>query len=851
MEIDCALEKNYVCGSDGRRYDNPCVMAARACQMRKEVTIVEFGEKCGACRQAKCERFFAECRFTDTGLATCVCPEENQCPLESDEVCANDGIAYRTECHMRANSCKNKDPLRVVKKGPCVTCKEIKCEFYGKCVKKDRKPVCQCSKKEDCPSSKNPVCGSDGKQYSSKCEMEVESCNNKRSITVKNKGVCERGQLVGFRGDGYLEYGTLSGVQKETNITMKFRPISRTGVILSNQDTGRDFIFILLKRGQVIFSYDLGKGPVEIISNQFVRLNDWNQLRVYRKDNNGYLELNGVRVNGASPLGLSQLDIDRKMFLGGIVTIQGGTGLLGVKAGFYGLMAELIINGVHYDLHLQGLVKGQPLNGVNAFYMTKGAEDMCLMTPCEHGGGCSILQNKIRCDCPKGFLGDRCQLRANVPYFQGGAIALGSAYMNWRWNLMFTTRVDVFSAVFGIRPEQNNGLIMYSGSANAFISLAIINGQIQFRFKLRQGRASTTISTDFALQLNAWSSIEAHIDIVGARVALGSLVVDSKSFTSRVSGFSTALYSSLLQERVYIGGGSTANAAIIFERTGVRAGFKGCMRDFVSEDEDLRERPLDISVSFEEGEKEDPTRLFVKVTKCGCKDQPCQNDGKCAQRKRDFRCDCKLGFTGPQCQIKSCGGNVKFDVGFAIDGSNSIDDNEYRLTKDFVKDVIKAFSISEDGTHVALLQYASKGSMEIYFDDDEYRDPDLLLKEVENVRALRGAATDIGDGLEVALKEMFSTKNGMRGNDVQKLFIFFTDGKNTDTEADLSVKANQIKNILGMTSIAVGVGEEVNRDELLTIASSEDEVFKLDEFEELKLLIDKLRPRECQGDDFP
>ena len=47
MEIDCALEKNYVCGSDGRRYDNPCVMAARACQMRKEVTIVEFGEKCG------------------------------------------------------------------------------------------------------------------------------------------------------------------------------------------------------------------------------------------------------------------------------------------------------------------------------------------------------------------------------------------------------------------------------------------------------------------------------------------------------------------------------------------------------------------------------------------------------------------------------------------------------------------------------------------------------------------------------------------------------------------------------------------------------------------------------------
>lgn len=47
VEIDCPLEDNPVCGSDGRRYRNPCVMEARACQMRKDVTIVEFGDKCG------------------------------------------------------------------------------------------------------------------------------------------------------------------------------------------------------------------------------------------------------------------------------------------------------------------------------------------------------------------------------------------------------------------------------------------------------------------------------------------------------------------------------------------------------------------------------------------------------------------------------------------------------------------------------------------------------------------------------------------------------------------------------------------------------------------------------------
>ena len=55
-------------------------------------------------------------------MATCICPEEAQCPVEVDKVCANDSKVYSTECHMRARACKSKVPLGVVKKGPCGTC---------------------------------------------------------------------------------------------------------------------------------------------------------------------------------------------------------------------------------------------------------------------------------------------------------------------------------------------------------------------------------------------------------------------------------------------------------------------------------------------------------------------------------------------------------------------------------------------------------------------------------------------------------------------------------------------------------------------------------------------------------
>ena len=87
------------------------------------------------------------------------------------------------------------------------------------------------------------------------------------------------------------------------------------------------------------------------------------------------------------------------------------TGLQGVTAGFYGLIRKLTINGENYNLVLSDQGTGQPSSGLNTVNMIRGAEDMCFMSPCEHGGICSILDNQIRCDCPKGFLGDRCQLR--------------------------------------------------------------------------------------------------------------------------------------------------------------------------------------------------------------------------------------------------------------------------------------------------------------------------------------------------------------------------------------------------------------------------------------------------------
>ena len=70
---------------------------------------------------------------------------------------------------------------------------------------------------------------------------------------------------------------------------------------------------------------------------------------------------------------------------------------------------------------------------------------------------------------------------------------------------------------------------------------------------------------------------------------------------------------------------------------------------------------------------------------------------------------------------------------------------------------------------MALLQYATKGIIKLYFDDDLFNPKDLL-DEVEQIENTNGGSTNIREGLATTLK-MFSTRNGMRGDDVSISFI--------------------------------------------------------------------------------
>ena len=77
-------------------------------------------------------------------------------------------------------------------------------------------------------------------------------------------------------------------------------------------------------------------------------------------------------------------------------------------AGFFGLIANLLINGERYGLMYPGVLSGHPLGQYRA--VMNASYDLCMMDPCLHGGTC-FVESEVKCRCLPGFLGSRCGQR--------------------------------------------------------------------------------------------------------------------------------------------------------------------------------------------------------------------------------------------------------------------------------------------------------------------------------------------------------------------------------------------------------------------------------------------------------
>ncbi|XP_046437323.1 agrin-like isoform X5 [Daphnia pulex] len=178
-----------ICGVDGKDYANMCELHKSSC-LANRMIAVKFQGSCDPCASVECLSP-SVCVLDSERKPHCRCGDT--CPSDFQPVCGSDGRSYSSQCHLQQEACRSQRHLRILYKGLCESgvhpCSKAGCEPDEEC-QVDEKGMPQCLCKGPCPPIHRPVCGSDQLTYSSNCELERESCLQKRSIKLLYEGVC-------------------------------------------------------------------------------------------------------------------------------------------------------------------------------------------------------------------------------------------------------------------------------------------------------------------------------------------------------------------------------------------------------------------------------------------------------------------------------------------------------------------------------------------------------------------------------------------------------------------------------------------------------------------------------------
>ncbi|XP_011544144.1 integrin alpha-D isoform X9 [Homo sapiens] len=171
----------------------------------------------------------------------------------------------------------------------------------------------------------------------------------------------------------------------------------------------------------------------------------------------------------------------------------------------------------------------------------------------------------------------------------------------------------------------------------------------------------------------------------------------------------------------------------------------------------------------------------------------------------------------------------EMDIVFLIDGSGSIDQNDFNQMKGFVQAVMGQFEGTD--TLFALMQYSNL--LKIHFTFTQFRTSPSQQSLVDPIVQLKGL-TFTATGILTVVTQLFHHKNGARKS-AKKILIVITDGQKYKDPLEYSDVIPQAEKA-GIIRYAIGVGHAFQgptaRQELNTISSAppQDHVFKVDNF---------------------
>lgn len=401
--------------------------------------------------------------------------------------------------------------------------------------------------------------------------------------------------------------------------SMEIKPESTEGMLLflgqSRDFFNADFFSLSLQNGSLVLAMSLG-GPRSAFGNVLtlslccIKTNEWNQIEAGRTGRDAFLKLNGQNAVGRFHLDLLSLDVEPILHLGNIKedcrqylgeldfqpnTYQGCLRNIQVNNHWHPLRPSFGWNG--WDVFdCDGTACGkercqrrgtcdlnedksggfecqcnEPFHGreCEVHELCEGSDG------CRNGASCEVIDQEIKCNCPFGFEGQKCQndISVDVPKL------LGDGYLSYDTGSSEAFK-DETSLSLDIHTNVSDGLILWIGqdvSNDDYLGFGLKEGMLHLVWNLGWlSRSELTIPNPL-LNDGKWHSISVSRTNQNLELRL-----DGTLFGSRVTGSFSELN---VDPVVYLGGSNFDLPTLDLTRGHFDERFQGCLRDVIIQGE--------------------------------------------------------------------------------------------------------------------------------------------------------------------------------------------------------------------------------------------------------------------------
>ncbi|WAR09866.1 MATN1-like protein [Mya arenaria] len=214
----------------------------------------------------------------------------------------------------------------------------------------------------------------------------------------------------------------------------------------------------------------------------------------------------------------------------------------------------------------------------------------------------------------------------------------------------------------------------------------------------------------------------------------------------------------------------------------------------------------------------------------------------CAQRSPENITDTTAEFKGTEeVLILDCDGKAA-DIYFVIDSSYSINSENFAKEMEFIHSVVDVLDIGPNKTRVGVMTFSDDVEFLIRLEHNLSKQELLMFS---NNAKYVGGGTDTANALRRLREEGFYGNTVQERDIVARIAIILTDGLSVSPEST-ATEANMLRKV-GVQIFSIGIGEGIDKKELIDIASKPTDkyVLHVDDFGALMNIRLKLAARSC------